>query len=580
MAEVAMQQAPLAPTDENVAPSNIAAVNPLLAGACDDDDNELTEAQKAIIEEKLRALQARFKAFEEKTLKQKIDELVMANEGLTNAEAEMTLKVCGGNEFEASDRLSNEDEDHEQFRKSIKRMVQTEQRSAHLGVKARAKVELTLAKKRKRLARRRDDYADDDDDERSDPESDWEESEYEDEPLEIDEPLQEVQFGVRFVRHKKSHKVGGRLKLDDALANLAAAQAAQAAAQKKAEEDAANGGVAEGGAEEGCGSEGAGGDAAGAAADGTAAEGNTAGANALAGAGAAQRLIDDLMDGWSDARKKAWSNRLKNENQYYYRFNEPGEPQAEGKWTSAQHQLFMETLESVRSGAAGYPMYQWGSFSKNIPGRVGYQCSNYYRTLIKNGDVVDSNYMVDESGQMRFNFKNKGFERVNKETGDTEVLAAKPKKVYVPKPKKIKAPKPLPKPKPKKAKKAKDDDRDDRAFRCSVKFDSTRRSGRNAGSTKKYADGDGDGESGDDEDETPVLPNFVDPLTKMQIQEPAISPYGHVAGYETWCRVLRAEDGKDTCPFTRQPLRRRDLMKLTHENLAEYRGKMVDTQNA
>jgi len=399
MAKVAMQQAPNAPTDEDVAPSNIAAVNPLLAGACD-DDNELTEARKATIEEKQRALQARFKAFEEKRLTQQIDELVMANDGLTNAEAEMT----GGNEFEASDPLSYEDEDHEQFRKSIK-------------------------------------------------------------------------------RHKKNHKVGGRLKLDDALVNLAAAQ-------NKAEEDAANGGVAEGG----CGSE---------------------------EAGAAH-----LMDGWSDARKAAWSNRLKNENQYYYRFNEPGESQAKGKWTSAQHTLFMETLESVRSGAAGYPMYKWGLFSKNIPGKVGYTCGNYYRSLIQSGDVVDGNYMVDASGQMRF-------EQVNTETGDTEVLAATPNKVYVPNPNKIKAPKPPPKPK-----KAKDDDR---AFRC-----------RDEGSTKKYADGDGDGdgELGDDEDDTPVLPDFVDPLTPGQIQEPAISPYGHVAGYKTRCiemADLKTREYADVC---------------------------------
>ena len=49
----------------------------------------------------------------------------------------MTLKVCNGNEFEASDRLSNEDEDHEQFRRAIRRMVLDEQRSAHLGQRAR-----------------------------------------------------------------------------------------------------------------------------------------------------------------------------------------------------------------------------------------------------------------------------------------------------------------------------------------------------------------------------------------------------------------------------------------------------------
>jgi hypothetical protein len=490
----------------------------------------------------------------------------MANEGLTEVEAEMALKVCNGNEFEASDRLSNEDEDADHFRRSIRRMVRDEQSSAHLGPRAKAKVEERLAKKRKRLARRRDQFADSEDEDVSD----WEESDIESEP-EDDEPLQEVRFGVHFVRHKKTHKVGGRLRLDDALGRLAAAQAAAEAAKKKAEEDKAHGIVPETAVEDI--------DTAAVAEDGSA---SPEAADAAVSGPARALNLEDLMEGWSDARKKAWQNREKNENQYYYRFNAPGEPQGEGKWTSDEHALFLRTLEEVRSGAAGYPMYQWGSFSKNIPGRVGYQCSNYYRTLIKNGDVQDSNYMVDESGQMRFNFKNKGFERVNKETGDTELLTQKPKRAIAPKPKKEKKPKAPPKPKPKPKKKAKLDD-DDKAFHCSVKFDAVRKSGRDTGggSRKKYTDGDEDeDEDADDADDTPVLPGFIDPLTKQQIEEPAISPYGHVAGYETWCRVLRGGENKDTCPFTRQPLKRRDLVKLTHENLAQYHEKMVDTQHA
>jgi outer membrane biosynthesis protein TonB len=447
-------------------------------------------------------------------------------------------------------------------------MVLDEQRSAHLGPRARAKVEERLAKKRKRLARRRDEYPDSEAEDED--VSDWEESDWEEEP-EDDEPLQEVRFGVHFVRHKKTHKVGGRLRLDDAIGQLAAAQAAAEAAKKKAEEAAAAGVAPEGAAA----AEGTDAVSSEAASDGAASDGAASPEAAAAPAPAAAFNLEDLMEGWSDARKKAWSNREKNENQYYYRFNAPGEAQGEGKWSEAEHELFLKTLEDVRSGAAGYPMYQWGSFSKNIPGRVGYQCSNYYRTLIKNGEVEDANYMVDEKGQMRFNFKNKGFERVNKETGDTELLTSKPKKPKPPpKPKKPKAPK-APKPKPKPKKKAKDDD--DKAFHCSVKLDATRRSGRNAGVQKKYTDGD---EVSDDEEEEPVLPGFIDPLTKQQIEEPAISPYGHVAGYETWCRALRSEDAKDTCPFTRQPLKRRDLVKLTHENIAQYREKMVDTQNA
>ena len=276
-------------------------MQPLLAGACDDDDNELTEAQKKIIEERLKALQARFKEFEEKTLKQKVDELVLANEGLTEAEAEMTLKVCNGNEFEASDRLSNEDEDHEQFRRAIRRMVLDEQRSAHLGQRARAKLEERLAKKRKRLARRRDQYADSEDEDVSD----WEESDWEEEP-EDDEPLQEVRFGVHFVRHKKTHKVGGRLRLDDALGQLAAAQAAAEAAKKKAEEDGAAGVAAEGGAAAAEGTAAVGGDGVpdGVVSDGVVSDGAASPEAAAAPAPAVAFNLEDLMEGWSDARKR------------------------------------------------------------------------------------------------------------------------------------------------------------------------------------------------------------------------------------------------------------------------------------
>ena len=48
--------------------------------------------------------------------------------------------------------------------------------------------------------------------------------------------------------------------------------------------------------------------------------------------------------GWSDARIKAFRNREKNPNQYYYRFNNPGEPQATGKWTPKEKSLFFELV--------------------------------------------------------------------------------------------------------------------------------------------------------------------------------------------------------------------------------------------
>lgn len=48
--------------------------------------------------------------------------------------------------------------------------------------------------------------------------------------------------------------------------------------------------------------------------------------------------------GWSDARIKAFRNREKNPNQYYYRFNDPGEPQATGKWSHKDKELFLRII--------------------------------------------------------------------------------------------------------------------------------------------------------------------------------------------------------------------------------------------
>ena len=590
----AVVAAPACENDMNA--TNVGPTNPLLDGACDDDDNELTAEQKKIIEDRLKALQARFQAFEEKTTQQKIDELIMANEayGLTQEEAEMVLRVCNNNEFEASDRLT-EEEDGSTFLNAIRSMVGQEKRASRLTGRKRQAEEEQLARRTKILRRRRDQVD-------VDPEaSDFEEEENwdEDDPSlwedYADEPVQEMSHGVHFVRHAKTHRpAGGRLRLDDA---IAAMQKREQMLKEKKEKETAEGkseseaspDKAEKSESE---SEPSPDEPAEKPADEEAKpidEAGAEGADAAPEQEAELDPLDELIKGWSEARIKAWNNRERNENQYYYRFNAPGESQGEGKWSEQEHALFMATMESVKNGelkdAAGnvVPMYQWGSFSKAIPGRVGYQCSNYYRSLITQNKLEDENYQLDDQGKLRFNFKNKGFTR--DEDGRMKKAPAVPKAPRVPKA--PKAPKDKTKALEKKraaeakkkakaeAKAARDAEKEDKTFRSSCKFDTIRRSGR-ANGTKKYSDGDA---SEDEEDLGPVLPGFMDPLTRMPIEEPAISPYGHVCGYEIWCKILRQEGTKDTCPFTRQPLKRRQLVILTHDNITEYREKMVETQN-
>ena len=58
--------------------------------------------------------------------------------------------------------------------------------------------------------------------------------------------------------------------------------------------------------------------------------------------------------GWSEARIKAFQNREKNPNQYYYRFNDPGEPQQTGKWSPKDKALF---LKLIREKGVDYQVY-------------------------------------------------------------------------------------------------------------------------------------------------------------------------------------------------------------------------------
>lgn len=108
---------------------------------------------------------------------------------------------------------------------------------------------------------------------------------------------------------------------------------------------------------------------------------------------------DKAYEGWSQARIRAFQMINENPNSYYYRFNAPGEEQRKGAWTQEERELFFKRLKEV--GANG----QWGIFSIAIPGRVGYQCSNYYRLLIQTGQVHDPNYVVDDKGKVHYLFE-------------------------------------------------------------------------------------------------------------------------------------------------------------------------------
>ena len=120
----------------------------------------------------------------------------------------------------------------------------------------------------------------------------------------------------------------------------------------------------------------------------------------------------------------------------------------------------------------------------NIPGRVGYQCSNYYRQLIKEGVIHDDNYVFDNSGKLVFKFRDK--------RGNSTLVRKNSKRKRF----------------------SSDDSEELDDMNLHV----------------------------EEEEEENVLPvmigqehngqDFIDPMTVMPVVKPAISPYGHVMGQE------------------------------------------------
>jgi len=109
-----------------------------------------------------------------------------------------------------------------------------------------------------------------------------------------------------------------------------------------------------------------------------------------------------------------------------------------------------------------------------------------------------------------------------------------------------------------------DEDGDDRDYRPSLK------------KKKQRAELEVDASAAvpEEEDVDNPLPGYLDPITFEEVCKPAISPYGHVLGYQTWLKSL-LQDPKNVCPITKQPLNKRDLVLLTWENIEQYRDKII-----
>jgi hypothetical protein len=119
-----------------------------------------------------------------------------------------------------------------------------------------------------------------------------------------------------------------------------------------------------------------------------------------------EEVDQESWDQWSEAHQESYLKGKRNPNTYFYRNLAPGETQKNGGWDEEEKELFLRRLEEMKRK---YPNEkgQWGIFSQAIPGRVGYQCSNFYRKLVASGEIQAPEYEFDDKGKLKFKFMEK-----------------------------------------------------------------------------------------------------------------------------------------------------------------------------
>ena len=95
-----------------------------------------------------------------------------------------------------------------------------------------------------------------------------------------------------------------------------------------------------------------------------------------------KRSGDDQSE-WSEAKRTSFETMETNPNAYFYRHVAPGQKKRTGAWDDAEKKLFLEVMK-IHPPSQG----KWGLFAQHIPGRVGYQCRNFYHRLLESGELT------------------------------------------------------------------------------------------------------------------------------------------------------------------------------------------------
>lgn len=244
---------------------------------------------------------------------------------------------------------------------------------------------------------------------------------------------------------------------------------------------------------------------------------------------------------WSEAKRKSYVQGMKNPNAYFYRNVAPGEEYKTGPFTLEEKKIFLKRVEDFRDKETGTINGEWGLFSRALPGRVGYQCSNFYRKLVEQGEITDPNYVRGPDGVLRHTSRIKNGIKPKLTAGKVT------KKHRIVQPNEIRS-----------LVLVYGDDFE--AKKETKMYNEYKEEKRPLSMYERYAL------------DNPI-PGWSDPLTGEIMQVPTISPDYSLLDYNTWLHTIQS---KPEDPFTQKPITKRQLIILNHENWPEYRDIIID----
>ena len=303
-------------------------------------------------------------------------------------------------------------------------------------------------------------------------------------------------------------------------------------------------------------------------------------------------VSEEVWNLWSDARRDSYSEMFDNPNKFFYRNRPPGEPQKNGGWSDDEEQQFLERL-SYFQDELGISDSCWGLFAVPITGRLGYQCSNFYRSLIKEGKIITDRYSVIE-GKLVCNKSVKSskpspevLEELNKEAreyidkvmksfNDEVPTMDKPTKVFSKNRKSDRTPP------PQKVETSSSDSESVNIEKLSALFgrsrnipdrrynimedhlatQNMRKSSEIAKKKKIFTK----------ENTCPIV-GYLDPLTEMPIKTPMMDPSGFVMDLDSW-RYVFDKMADPPSPIAAES--EKDLVELNQSNFENYRLQIVN----